>query len=158
MTSPLALDEDHHVHSSFSDDAVSTLAENAAAARRRGLRVLVLADHVRQDSDWVPEFLSAVDELPGEVEQIISVGCENDRQRRTARDIAWRKRNVDGVSTAFFCADFKLLVRSGLDRFRLNLECHEIVLFICPTARRTPALTNLDEGANRIPSSPAERD
>jgi putative hydrolase len=63
VTSPLALDEDHHVHSSFSDDAVSTLAENAAAARRRGLRALVLADHVRQDSDWVPEFLSAVDEL-----------------------------------------------------------------------------------------------
>jgi putative hydrolase len=63
MTSPLALDEDHHVHSSFSDDAVSTVAQNVAAARRRGLRVLVLADHVRRDSAWVPDFLAAVDEL-----------------------------------------------------------------------------------------------
>jgi putative hydrolase len=63
MTSPLALDEDHHVHSSFSDDAVSTLAQNVAAARRRGLRVLVLADHVRQNSAWVPDFLAAVDAL-----------------------------------------------------------------------------------------------
>jgi putative hydrolase len=63
MTSPLALDEDHHVHSSFSDDAVSTLAQNVAAARRRGLRVLVLAEHVRQDSAWVPEFLDQSGQL-----------------------------------------------------------------------------------------------
>jgi putative hydrolase len=56
----IRLDEDHHVHSVFSDDAVSTLAENVAAARERGLRVLCLADHVRRDSAWVPDFLSAV--------------------------------------------------------------------------------------------------
>jgi putative hydrolase len=57
------LDEDHHVHSTFSDDAVSTLAQNVAAAQQRGLRVLCLADHVRRDSAWVPGFLSAVDAL-----------------------------------------------------------------------------------------------
>jgi putative hydrolase len=56
----IRLDEDHHVHSVFSDDAVSTLAQNVAAARERGLRVLCLADHVRRDSAWVPQFLSAV--------------------------------------------------------------------------------------------------
>jgi putative hydrolase len=59
----VALDEDHHVHSTFSDDAVSTLAQNVAVARQRGLRVLCLADHVRRDSAWVPDFLSAVDAL-----------------------------------------------------------------------------------------------
>ncbi len=63
MTIPLSLDEDHHVHSSFSDDAVSTVAENVAAARRRGLRALCLADHVRRDSAWVPDFVAAVDGL-----------------------------------------------------------------------------------------------
>ena len=63
MTRPLALDEDHHVHSSFSDDAVSTVAQNVAAARRRGLRIVVLADHVRQDTAWLPEFQAAVDAL-----------------------------------------------------------------------------------------------
>ena len=63
MTVQIPLDEDHHVHSAFSDDAVSTLAENADAARDRGLRVLCLADHVRRDSAWVPDFLSAVDAL-----------------------------------------------------------------------------------------------
>jgi putative hydrolase len=59
-TGPPALDEDHHVHSTFSDDAVSTVAENVAAARRRGLRVLGLADHVRQDTPWVAEYTAAV--------------------------------------------------------------------------------------------------
>jgi putative hydrolase len=62
----VALDEDHHVHSTFSDDAVSTVAENVRAARERGLRVVVLADHVRQGSPWVPDFVAAVRELePG---------------------------------------------------------------------------------------------
>jgi putative hydrolase len=59
----VALDEDHHVHSTFSDDAVSTVAENVRAARERGLRVVVLADHVRRGSPWVPDFVAAVREL-----------------------------------------------------------------------------------------------
>ena len=66
MTMPsglVALDEDHHVHSTFSDDAVSTVADNVRAARDRGLRVVCLADHVRQGSPWVPDFVAAVREV-----------------------------------------------------------------------------------------------
>jgi putative hydrolase len=63
MTIQIPLDEDHHVHSRFSDDAVSTLDQNVAAARQRGLRVLCLAEHVRGDSDWVPGYLAAVEAL-----------------------------------------------------------------------------------------------
>jgi len=59
----LRLDEDYHVHSTFSDDAVSSVAENVAAARARGLRTVCLADHVRRGTPWVPELLAAVDEL-----------------------------------------------------------------------------------------------
>jgi putative hydrolase len=55
----VALDEDFHVHSTFSDGA-STLAENVDAARERGLRTLCLVDHVRRDTTWVPEFAAAV--------------------------------------------------------------------------------------------------
>jgi len=51
---------DHHVHSSFSDDAVSTLEDNVAAASTAGLRELRLVDHVRTSTTWVPEFLAAV--------------------------------------------------------------------------------------------------
>jgi putative hydrolase len=51
---------DHHVHSTFSDDAVSTLAENVAAAHAAGLTELRLVDHVRRSTTWVPEFVAAV--------------------------------------------------------------------------------------------------
>jgi putative hydrolase len=55
-----ALRGDHHVHSTFSDDAVSTLAENVAAAATAGLTTVRLVDHVRQSTTWVPEYLAAV--------------------------------------------------------------------------------------------------
>ena len=51
---------DHHVHSTFSDDAVSTIGENIAAAHSRGLTTLRLVDHVRASTTWVPEYLAAV--------------------------------------------------------------------------------------------------
>lgn len=51
---------DFHVHSTFSDDARSTLAENVAAAHAAGLRRIRLTDHVRASTTWVPEFLAAV--------------------------------------------------------------------------------------------------
>jgi len=51
---------DHHVHSTFSDDAVSTLEENVAAAHAAGLTELRLIDHVRTSTTWVPEFVAAV--------------------------------------------------------------------------------------------------
>ncbi|MCP2030512.1 putative hydrolase [Okibacterium sp. HSC-33S16] len=54
---------DHHVHSTFSDDATSTLAENVAAAVEHGVARLRLVDHVRQSTTWVPDFLRAVAEL-----------------------------------------------------------------------------------------------
>lgn len=59
MTSSILLG-DHHVHSTFSDDAISTLAENVAAAQAAGLTTLRLVDHVRRSTAWVPEFVSAV--------------------------------------------------------------------------------------------------
>lgn len=51
---------DFHVHSTFSDDAVSTIAENLAAASAAGLTTIRLIDHVRSSTEWVPEFLAAV--------------------------------------------------------------------------------------------------
>lgn len=57
---PELLRGDFHVHSTFSDDAVSTLAENIAAAEAAGLERLRLNDHVRASTTWVPEFVAAV--------------------------------------------------------------------------------------------------
>jgi putative hydrolase len=55
---------DFHVHSTFSDDAVSTIAENIAAASSRGLTELRLIDHVRASTTWVPDFVAAVGREP----------------------------------------------------------------------------------------------
>ncbi|MFF1573760.1 PHP domain-containing protein [Leifsonia sp. NPDC058292] len=51
---------DFHVHSTFSDDAVSTLAENIRSAEAAGLREIRLTDHVRSSTTWVPDFVAAV--------------------------------------------------------------------------------------------------
>ena len=64
MSKPTAdsgiLGGDFHVHSTFSDDARSSLAENVAAAAAAGLHTVRLVDHVRQSTSWVPEYLAAV--------------------------------------------------------------------------------------------------
>ena len=54
-----ALDEDFHVHSTFSD-GTSTISENLAAAEARGLRTICMTEHVRAGTSWLPEFVSAV--------------------------------------------------------------------------------------------------
>jgi putative hydrolase len=51
---------DYHVHSQFSDDATSTVAENISAAASVGLTELRLIDHVRASTTWVPEFLAVI--------------------------------------------------------------------------------------------------
>ena len=51
---------DHHVHSTFSDDAHSTLRENLDAAVALGLQGIRLTEHVRADTAWVPQFVAAV--------------------------------------------------------------------------------------------------
>jgi putative hydrolase len=51
---------DFHVHSTWSDDARSTLAENLHAAEAVGLTHLRLIDHVRRSTTWVPEFVADV--------------------------------------------------------------------------------------------------
>jgi len=72
----VALDEDFHVHSAFSDDARSTVAENVAAARQRGLRTLCIADHVRRDTSWVPELAVAVGKYRGSDGPRVLAGVE----------------------------------------------------------------------------------
>lgn len=60
MSGHAELRGDYHVHSIFSDDAVSTIAENLAAAHDAGLTEIRLIDHVRASTAWVPEFVAAV--------------------------------------------------------------------------------------------------
>jgi putative hydrolase len=51
---------DHHVHSTFSDDAVSSIGQNIEAAAAAGLTTIRCVDHVRASTTWVAEFVAAV--------------------------------------------------------------------------------------------------
>ncbi|WP_295033278.1 PHP domain-containing protein [uncultured Microbacterium sp.] len=73
---PAILRGDHHVHSTFSDDAVSTPAENLAAARAAGLTELSLVDHVRRDTAWVADFVRTVRGLEVPEGLVVNVGVE----------------------------------------------------------------------------------
>jgi putative hydrolase len=63
MTADL-LRTDHHVHSTWSDDAVSSPLENLEAARAAGLASVRMVDHVRTTTTHVPEFLADIAALP----------------------------------------------------------------------------------------------
>jgi len=67
---------DHHVHSTFSDDAVSTIEENVMAAAAVGLAELRLVEHVRADTDWLPEFTAAVGALEIPEGLVVHTGVE----------------------------------------------------------------------------------
>ncbi len=81
---PLTLG-DYHVHSTFSDDAVSTLAENIAAAEEAGLETLRLIDHVRASTTWVPEFVAAVAAEPVPEQLRVLTGVEAKMMDATGR-------------------------------------------------------------------------
>lgn len=73
--STVTLDEDYHVHSTFSDGA-STVQENLHAAERRGLATLCLTDHVRRDTAWLGDFVATVEPLRGRSGVQILTGAE----------------------------------------------------------------------------------
>jgi len=67
---------DHHVHSTFSDDAVSTIGQNVIAAVAAGLTELRLVEHVRADTAWLPDFTAAVAELDVPEGLVVHTGVE----------------------------------------------------------------------------------
>jgi len=70
------LDQDYHVHTSFSDDAVDTPAANLAAAVDAGLTTLCLVDHVRADTTWVPVQVAVVRDLAARTPLTLLAGVE----------------------------------------------------------------------------------
>jgi putative hydrolase len=73
--SVIRLDEDLHVHSTFSDGA-DTLEQNLAAATAAGLRRLGCVDHVRRDTTYVPDYVRAVTTLRRTTTVEMTIGVE----------------------------------------------------------------------------------
>jgi putative hydrolase len=67
---------DHHIHSTFSDDATGTVVENLAAARQRGLRTVCLSDHVRSDTGWLGEYVDEVRRAGDQTDLDVLCGVE----------------------------------------------------------------------------------
>jgi putative hydrolase len=71
----MRLNEDVHIHSTFSDGA-GTLLENLRMAEARGLRCVVCVDLARADSHWVRRFVDEVRAARTHVAITVSTGIE----------------------------------------------------------------------------------
>jgi putative hydrolase len=67
---------DYHVHSTFSDDARSSVSDNLAAASKAGLTEIRLVDHVRRSTTWVSDFLTTVSAAPVYTDLTVLTGVE----------------------------------------------------------------------------------
>ena len=71
----IRLDEDWHVHSTFSDGA-DPLDANIASAESRAMRRLGCVDHVRKDTTYLPDYVAAVEAARGTTSVELSIGIE----------------------------------------------------------------------------------
>lgn len=99
--SPVDLGGDFHVHSTFSDDAVSTVAENLDAAHESGLSEIRLVEHVRRSTSWLPDFVAAVRREPRRGALVVHTGVEAKLLDSTGRlDVPAGLRGIDAVLIA----------------------------------------------------------
>lgn len=70
-----AATQDMQVHSTFSDGR-DTIEDNVAEAEAFGLVEMTCVDHVRADTDWVPEYVAAVAALGTETSLALHCGIE----------------------------------------------------------------------------------
>ncbi len=68
--------QDVHVHTTFSDDALSSPAACVIAAAEAGLREICLTDHVRRDTTWVPALVETVDQVRPPRDLAVYTGVE----------------------------------------------------------------------------------
>jgi putative hydrolase len=88
---------DFHVHSTFSDYASSTLAENLAAASQCGLDQIRMVEHVRRSTSWVPDFVAALAREPRPEVLVVHTGVEAKLLDSTGRlDLP---DQLDGIDT-----------------------------------------------------------
>ena len=100
---------DMHVHSTFSDGA-DRLEDNLAEAEALGLTALGCVDHVRAGTDWVPDYVAAVNRLRAETAVALRCGIEAKLMDTTgALDLP---HDIDGVD-AIYAADHQVPLESG---------------------------------------------
>jgi putative hydrolase len=100
---------DMHVHSTFSDGA-DRIEDNIAEAETLGLSALGCVDHVRASTDWVPDYVAAVNRLREHTDVELRCGIEAKLMDTTgALDLP---PDIDGVD-AIYAADHQVPLESG---------------------------------------------
>jgi putative hydrolase len=100
---------DMHVHSTFSDGA-DRLEDNIAEAEALGLTALGCVDHVRASTDWVPDYVAAVNRLRSDTRVELRCGIEAKLMDTTgALDLP---AAIDGID-AIYAADHQVPLESG---------------------------------------------
>jgi putative hydrolase len=100
---------DMHVHSTFSDGA-DRLEDNIAEAESLGLTALGCVDHVRASTDWVPDYVAAVNGLRERTRVQLRCGIEAKLMDTSgALDLP---EHIDGVD-AIYAADHQVPLESG---------------------------------------------
>ena len=100
---------DMHVHSTFSDGR-DRIEDNIAECESLGLTALGCVDHVRADTDWVPDYVAAVERLRETTAVELRCGIEAKLLDTTgALDLP---EHFDGVD-AIYAADHQVPLDEG---------------------------------------------
>ena len=100
---------DMHVHSTFSDGR-DRIEDNIAECEELGLTALGCVDHVRADTDWVPDYVAAVERLRGET--VVQLRCGIEAKLLDTSGALDLPPAIDGVD-AIYAADHQVPLAEG---------------------------------------------
>lgn len=103
--------QDMQVHSTFSDGR-DTVADNVAEAEAIGLLEMTCVDHVRRDSDWVPEYVATVTALREQTAVRLHCGIEA-KLLDTSGRLDLPEEGLDGVDW-IYAADHQIPMEDGV--------------------------------------------
>ena len=102
--------QDMHVHSTFSDGN-NTIEENIEEAESLGLDQLTCVDHVRVDTDYLPDYVAAIERLRPTTEVELICGIEA-KLLSTAGDLDLPPELPDGIDR-IYAADHQVPLADG---------------------------------------------
>lgn len=108
-TEPVRMDM--QVHSTFSDGADS-VQSNVRAAEAAGLEAMTCVDHVRESTDWLPEYVAEVRRVRALTDVRLTVGIEAKLLDTTGR-LDMPARLPDGIEV-IYAADHQVAMPGGV--------------------------------------------